>query len=511
MARRKQSYFAASNRNKAGSVFWNNCLADAAAETKKREREREKLKRLQEREQEKQARQRQKEQEKEEKQASQRQKEQEKRARQRQKEQEKRARQRQKEEERQKKIEAKEQAKLEKLITKTALLCEKHHISEMMIHDIAERALKADVTPSKTEKDVILPKLRFWQVEGVLKPFEDTEEFEMDDFLKFKAKMCDSNTPHDEIMSLPEVKDMKDRKLILDEIERLEDDELITEENLTVLKKAENRGLSLETFRASHDVERLIKEKQRHDILEKIADEEIILEDDLKEFSNYILSNKIPAEEIRQQDKFYALQVRKERSDNTNAQLQSIFEEYELHIEEFGQLKEYVQERFMEIKDIKSLEQFKKFKDIKQKDLRKLEELENKYSLNNLKLDSKNTSAKETPSYLKNLESIKLVNAGNYYFQMLWRFLLLGCLGVHRIYSGRTLSGISMLLLLILSIGAISDISLIKELTLPISKFFNLELPEQIWLYPLLIWLVVDFFLVLFGRLKNKHKNRAII
>ena len=58
----------------------------------------------------------------------------------------------------------------------------------------------------------------------------------MDDFLMFKAKMCNVDTPPNEIMSLPEVKDMKDRKLILDEIERLEDDELITDENLMVLK-----------------------------------------------------------------------------------------------------------------------------------------------------------------------------------------------------------------------------------------------------------------------------------
>ena len=145
-----------------------------------------------------------------------------------------------------------------------------------------------------------------------------------------------------------------------------------------------------------------------------------------------------------------------------------------------------------------------------QKLLLALEDLENKYNLNNLQLNSQENSVEETPPYLKNIEAIKLVNVGNYYFQMLWRVLLLGYLGIHRIYSGRTLSGISMLLLLILGIGVVSDISFIKELTLPISKIFDFK-PEEIWLLPLLIWLVVDFFLVLFGLLKNKHKNRAII
>jgi hypothetical protein len=523
---RRQSYFAASNKGKAGSVFVNNMIAGmeadaskrkkeaaagarkAAADQKRREREREKRykqaareearrEKIEAREKAKQARER-----------------------------EKTKARAKKERERQQKLEAKEKEKFDKLLERVKLICTKHDIPTNMAQEIAEKGFEADVTPTKIEGDVILPELRYWQVEGVLQSLGDAEEITRDDYRRFRSKMCDSDVPHTEILSQPELDGMRNHKLILDEIERIEDGELVAEDDLKILKGATTRRVSLDEFKAANDVDALFEQKKRYDALDEIAEKETMLEEDLETFSSYVLSNKIPVADFKKQDNFLEFTSRKEKYDDTNSQLDKIFENHELHLDDYTKLETYALENFMVIEDVKSDATFQKFRQIKQDDVQKLEELEQEFSLDTLRSNSPErplpgNPRKEKVQFEKNIESIEIIGAAKYYFGMLWRVFPFGFLGTHRFYSGRTLTGFLMLLVFILLSAYVVDIDFVKDTTheiilvwLDLSISYDFPPPpeeEAVWGVVLGLWWAVDIICTLFGLLKNKDKKKAVI
>ena len=440
---RSRSFFAASNKGKAGQVLLNNMVAAGQRQAKQRKKDRDAAKRREAKENDRALKRAMKEREAAEKRAE---KERARQAR----EQEKIRQAEEKEKQRLLKEKAKADKKFEGLVNRAKLLCGKNNIGISMAEEIAQIAFDAEVTPAAIEKNIILPSLRKYQVRGIMEPLR--EEI-IDDFLdNLIDDFVVSEVPVDEILGSSEVKEGKAHKILIDYLrDSLSADEiLVTDFHEAV--GASWPPIALDDFIVKCNLQEKKSRKKRDDMLTAAVEAGKIREESREALFESLNNNVVDPDAILGSSEYLAAEAEKVGFDKTSEVLKTIYERKALSYEGYIELEEYAYEKLIgqDLEELQRSEIYQRLEQKKKGDLEKIFAIESDWMPETIEKGSvvpviDPTLDHEKP-YSENMIYSEFQKYSKFRRGQLYRLLVWGLIGRHRFYADRLISGSLMLL-----------------------------------------------------------------
>ena len=440
---RSRSFFAASNRGKAGEVFLNNVVAASQRSAKQKARAKAANAKKAAREEQSAANARLREREASRRRAA--------------REEEKRRRDAEKlrlAEARAHALMLKEQAKADKklaqMVNRAKLLCEKHDFDTAFAEELAEIAIDADLSPAALERDLVLPRLRSLRIRSALEQFR--QEIMPDRFERFLSDLTETEIAVEQVSTLAQIEHLKNHKVLEDFLaDLLTNDEILVDDDEDLNAKTWP-SRPLDEFQEKYGLTEIRARKNRVDFLVNAVVEGRIRQEDADGLLKYLDDRRTSEDAIPDEPEFLKCVKTKLDFDKTKQALQEIWESKSLEYDDYLDFEEFAIESLvgadlaalrrddlyisMAKRKAESIENIKKIEQQWMPGLISAGELT---SSDGLGEEGQSHSLGRTRGMI--IESYSSLRAGQFV-----RWFFLGFCGAHRFYAGRKFSGGLMLL-----------------------------------------------------------------
>ncbi len=440
---RSRSFFAASNRGKAGEVFLNNVVAASQRSAKQKARAKAANAKKAARAEQSAANARLREREASRRRAA--------------REEEKRRRDAEKlrlAEARAHALMLKEQAKADKklaqMVNRAKLLCEKHDFDIAFAEELAEIAIDADLSPAALERDLVLPRLRSLRIRGALEQFR--QEIMPDRFERFLSDLTETEIAVEQVSTLAQIEHLRNHKVLEDFLADLLTNDEILVDDYEDLKAKTWPSLPLDEFQEKYGLPELRARKKRVDFLVTAVVEGRIRQEEADGLLKYLEDRRTSEDAIPDDPEFLKCVKTKVDFDKTKHALQEIWESKSLEYDDYLDFEEFAIESLAgaDLTALRRDDLYIGMAKRKAESIENIKKIEQQWMPGLISAGELNTAdgpGEEFQSHglgrMKGMiiESYSSLRAGQFV-----RWFFLGFCGAHRFYAGRKFSGGLMLL-----------------------------------------------------------------